>query len=104
VSLPWQTIGQMNSGTGGGGRPGRRWLSWNATFLFMSKKGNMVIFRKKLTRFLPQMEQSCSECDGSGIGGSKKIKQWHGRDLKIFRGKSMILITFRGTEEILSCF
>jgi hypothetical protein len=48
VSLPWQAIGQMNSRTGGGGgRPGRRWLSWNATFLFVSKKGNMVIFRKK---------------------------------------------------------
>jgi hypothetical protein len=30
----------------GGRRPSQRGLSWNAMFLSMSKKGNMVIFRK----------------------------------------------------------
>jgi hypothetical protein len=39
---------------------------------------------------------------GSGTEGCQILKHWHRRNNNFFRGKSRILITFRGTQGILS--
>jgi hypothetical protein len=41
---------------------------------------------------------------GSGTEGCEISNQWHRRDGNFFRGKSRILITFSGTQEILSIY
>jgi hypothetical protein len=61
----------------------------------------MVIFIKT-DNVLPLTEWSWTESPGSGRDGSKHFKLWHGRDLNFSRGKSRILITFKGMEGILS--
>jgi hypothetical protein len=41
---------------------------------------------------------------GSGVEGCEILKQWYGREMNFFRGKSRIFITFRGTQGILSMY